>query len=120
MFNHQILVNGAPFFITQNLYGALKQFQSGIALHETKFPLKLLFWIDAICINQTENAEAMQERSEQVKNMTNIYKNAETIYVWLGVSSDSRQNRAAAVRMRSFRQRLLANQAKALGGYQPW
>lgn len=37
-------------------------------------------WIDAICINQ----EDLDERSEQVVHMLQIYKNASRVIVWLG------------------------------------
>jgi hypothetical protein len=37
-------------------------------------------WIDALCIDQDDIAE----RSEQVKNMSNIYKAAQGAIIWLG------------------------------------
>jgi hypothetical protein len=40
-------------------------------------------WIDAICINQ----EDMQERSQQVSRMGDIYKHARRVVVWLGSAS---------------------------------
>jgi Heterokaryon incompatibility protein (HET) len=39
-----------------------------------------LLWIDAICINQDDFAE----RSQQVQLMTDVYKNAERVLVWIG------------------------------------
>lgn len=38
------------------------------------------FWIDAICINQTE----MAERNQQVAIMGDIYAGADHVYVWFG------------------------------------
>ncbi|KAI1213864.1 heterokaryon incompatibility protein-domain-containing protein [Annulohypoxylon truncatum] len=40
----------------------------------------LLFWIDALCINQDD----MQERAEQVKLMRRIYTTASMVCIWLG------------------------------------
>lgn len=39
-----------------------------------------MLWIDAICINQ----EDMQERSEQVQLMAEIYERATKVIIWLG------------------------------------
>ena len=44
-------------------------------------PRKL--WIDAVCINQRD----VQERSEQVQRMTDIYRGATRVVVWLGTAS---------------------------------
>lgn len=37
-------------------------------------------WIDALCINQADHIE----REEQVRLMSDIYANAETVLIWLG------------------------------------
>ncbi|KAF2793996.1 hypothetical protein K505DRAFT_325083 [Melanomma pulvis-pyrius CBS 109.77] len=39
-----------------------------------------LFWIDALCINQND----VDERSNQVKGMREIYQNARSVRIWLG------------------------------------
>lgn len=41
-------------------------------------------WIDAICINQADDAE----KAVQVAAMRNIYLNAEKVIVWLGANED--------------------------------
>jgi hypothetical protein len=43
------------------------------------------FWIDAICINQGNNAE----RGLQVAMMDQVYSKAESVIVWLGKASDN-------------------------------
>jgi hypothetical protein len=43
-------------------------------------PLSLNFWIDAICIDQTNP----EEKKAQIPLMGEIYANAETVNVWLG------------------------------------
>ncbi|KAI4926776.1 hypothetical protein J4E85_007071 [Alternaria conjuncta] len=44
------------------------------------------FWIDALCINQSDDVE----KSLQVQRMGDIYKNAKEVLVWLG---DGKENR---------------------------
>lgn len=58
--------------ITHNLY---------LALRALRYPDRSRYlWADAICINQSENAE----KSHQVKNMGSIYAMASMVVVWLG------------------------------------
>lgn len=41
-------------------------------------------WIDAICINQHDSSE----KAEQIPLMTQIFRDAQQVLVWLGVASD--------------------------------
>jgi hypothetical protein len=41
-------------------------------------------WIDAICINQEDE----EEKSEQIASMHRIYRHAEKVWVWLGLSEN--------------------------------
>lgn len=66
-----ILVNGVVRRVTANLEAALKALRHGGIQ---------LVWIDAICINQSDN----YERSHQVSRMGSIYSQASKIVVWLG------------------------------------
>ena len=43
------------------------------------------FWIDAICINQSDD----DEKASQVRIMDRIYKTASNVLVWLGVSANN-------------------------------
>jgi hypothetical protein len=43
-----------------------------------------MLWADAICINQQDN----REKGHQVKQMAQIYKNAEEVLIWLGPSNE--------------------------------
>jgi hypothetical protein len=74
--NYSIYINGRQFEVRENLFHALYRFRSdGIAL---------VIWIDAICINQTNDLE----RNYQVAKMTLIYERATEVVVWLGPSYD--------------------------------
>ena len=70
-----IEVEGDPFPITTNLESALR------ALRRRR--KSRLLWIDAICINQDDNAE----RSVQVPLMGSIYAGANCVVTWLGPST---------------------------------
>jgi len=64
--------NGTMLRIGINLYHALRQLR--------KEGSSRLLWADAVCINQ----EDIQERSEQVAAMGNIFRDAHSVLVWLG------------------------------------
>ena len=87
--NMPVVVNGARFRVTTNLYAALLHLKlSGRS--NTKL------WIDAICINQSNN----EEKAEQVSMMQDIYGLAKETMVWLGpTSKDSGKALALCARM---------------------
>ncbi|KAE8326257.1 ankyrin repeat-containing domain protein [Aspergillus sergii] len=68
-----ILLNGASFPVTQNLYEAMQQLRK-LGYHSS------LWWIDLICINQSDKSE----RCQQVSMMRNIFGMAKEVVVWLG------------------------------------
>ncbi|KAH6721922.1 heterokaryon incompatibility protein-domain-containing protein [Leptodontidium sp. MPI-SDFR-AT-0119] len=70
----KLLVNdGIEFEVGSNLMEALTELDKNML-----FRRKL--WIDAICINQQDNAE----KRNQVRLMSRIYKQASGVLVWLG------------------------------------
>jgi hypothetical protein len=62
---------GSVFKVRKNLRNALR------SLRDAKSDCYV--WIDAVCINQSSNAE----RNHQVKLMAAIYGNANVVVVWL-------------------------------------
>lgn len=74
-----IQLNGRPFLVGQNLADFLH-----VALH--KYP-GVHFWIDALCIDQ----DNLDERSDQVRRMGQIYSDASRTVAWLG-QSDGAEN----------------------------
>ena len=68
-----IYLNGRAVEVTANL----ADFIDTITQIWTPVPA---FWVDAICINQTDNAE----KSNQVRMMGEIYQHATRIITWLG------------------------------------
>jgi hypothetical protein len=70
------LNQNASFRVTANLEAALQVL---------RLPDRArMIWIDAICINQGD----VQERNRQVQLMRKIYRNAETVRVWLDIDID--------------------------------
>jgi len=68
----KVWIGGSPVGIGASLEGAMKKLR-----HETHFkPL----WIDAICINQADNAE----KSKQILLMRDIYQRATRVAIYLG------------------------------------
>lgn len=74
---HSIQINGKPLPVTHSLY---------YALHHLRQPNESRYlWIDAICINQQD----LDERSQQVGLMRQIYNQASHVVVWLGPEADN-------------------------------
>lgn len=67
-----IFVDGAQYHVTVNCYTAL------LRLRQAE---EICLWIDAICINQNDDAE----KSVQVALMGDVYFLAEQVIVWLGI-----------------------------------
>lgn len=75
---HEIIVNGQPFKVWENLFYALKYIRP-VPLRDNHVNSRIL-WIDAICINQDD----IDERNHQVGMMGDIYRKADKVPVWLG------------------------------------
>jgi hypothetical protein len=71
-----ITCDGAELSVTSNLHAALKTLRCRGGEDCNKLPL----WIDAICINQKDNAE----KNQQIKIMHTIYSQADRVIAWLG------------------------------------
>jgi len=65
-----VLLNSYEVPTTPNLRLALAHLEEGP-----------YYWIDALCINQSND----NERGHQVRLMTNIYRQASAVDVWLGL-----------------------------------
>ena len=67
-----IFVNNKAFLVRGNLHSFLQQARRSRICES--------IWIDAICINQTNDAE----RGHAVRLMAQIYRNAQQVFSWLG------------------------------------
>ncbi|KAI0448561.1 HET-domain-containing protein [Xylaria acuta] len=67
-----IRVDHRTFLVRKNLHGILRQLRRGDAVRT--------IWVDAICINQSDN----KEKTHQVRLMRDIYSRAQCTIVWLG------------------------------------
>ncbi|KAF2240619.1 HET-domain-containing protein, partial [Trematosphaeria pertusa] len=70
--SHEVLMNGSTSPIRKNLHDFLE-------MARVRFPNEKL-WIDALCINQSDNAE----RGHQIQRMGDIYRGASEVLAWLG------------------------------------
>ena len=76
----RIEINGRCLCISRNLHGFLRSF-----LHNHNNAGLKALWIDAICINQADK----KEKSEQVSQMHDIFRNASEVLCWLGPSANN-------------------------------
>ncbi|KAK6429772.1 hypothetical protein LTR95_014082, partial [Oleoguttula sp. CCFEE 5521] len=72
--------NGVECYLLENLFDALA--------HLGRRHDQELFWVDAICIHQSD----LQEKTSQVQLMSAIYQNATSVLVWLGKADDDTEN----------------------------
>lgn len=67
-----IYIDEHPFNVTENLHMALSRLRNRF--------FERIIWVDAVCINQTNN----QEKEHQIQSMAKIYGLANRVVVWLG------------------------------------
>ncbi|KAH8686126.1 heterokaryon incompatibility protein-domain-containing protein [Tricladium varicosporioides] len=82
----QIRLNGHIMFIAVSLHGVLKALREE-ALRQGELGQKaepVRIWADALCINQ----EKEDERTQQIRLMTDIYSKAKFVAIWLGPEED--------------------------------
>ncbi|KAI9695745.1 MAG: hypothetical protein M1820_008417 [Bogoriella megaspora] len=83
-----VLINGKPFNIRLNLWiflNTVRQRKAKIerenrGISDNAAEAEDLFWIDALCIDQS----SVEEKNHQVRQMSKIYSNAKQVIVWLG------------------------------------
>lgn len=73
----KILLDEEYLNVSQNLFEFLQLYHSKLRSEPT---LDEYLWIDAICINQQD----VQEKQHQVKQMGDIYRYANNVFMWLG------------------------------------
>ena len=78
--NKEIVANGRDIKITKNLHTALRY------LRKTDGPR--VIWADGICINQSD----LDERSNQVGIMGDVYQKGKELQIWLGEAEEIESN----------------------------
>ncbi|KAK0740136.1 heterokaryon incompatibility protein-domain-containing protein [Schizothecium vesticola] len=112
-FTDMIFIEGKRLAITDSLGAALRR------LRPPAGQPQLRIWIDQVCINQKDTVE----RSQQVRLMHTIFKDASQVLVWLGADPAGHASRAfqTVEALRSiFDDRLLSKLCKAKGGNCDW
>jgi hypothetical protein len=72
-----IVCNEKLFWVHHNLHTALPYLARRTNVDEI-----LPIWIDAICINQTDD----EEKIVQIRSMNQIYRRAVRVWIWLGIA----------------------------------
>lgn len=85
-----INVDGKKITVTANCISALRRMLRGKG--------DRMIWVDAICINQASNSEAVEERSRQVGMMDEIYRKASQVLVHLGNGDAASDVACAAIK----------------------
>lgn len=81
----ELACDGAAIPLTQSIHDALARVRHPRGPEEDRAPSRQRrLWADQICINQADIAE----RSQQVRLMNAVYKNASRTLVWLGRDDD--------------------------------
>ena len=80
----QICISGHFFRIRRNLYECLYCLGRRALIGGVDWTQ---IWVDAVCIDQKNDAQ----RSEQVRRMDTVYRDAATVSVWLGAPTFSKQ-----------------------------
>ena len=91
-----ITVNHLTACVGENLYRCLEALRYPEAIR--------WLWVDALCINQ----EDIDERSEQVQRMYDIYRSAFRVLVWLGPATEASELAFDTIQDHHLRQRLRA------------
>lgn len=99
---HDLYMDDGVIKVTQSLHSALLRLRQ---------PIKpLVFWVDAICIDQSHD----EEKAWQIQKMREIYERAAQVLIWLG-PSDATSDIAMSVLQAGYRYTLRAQQYTKLG-----
>jgi hypothetical protein len=80
-----IMLDGKSFRIFENLHNSLLELWRIATAHNSLVSPNTYYWIDAICVDQTND----MERGQQVNMMDAIYTNAKCVIIWLGLEKES-------------------------------
>jgi hypothetical protein len=115
----EICIDGKPFDVRQNLHDALWHIRVYKKAKKVAVPQDKYLWVDAICINQSTDEAALDERSSQVRLMTRIYEQANHVMVWLGKAKDELNNQLAFEKMKELSEKF-DRIGKWNRPYRPW
>ncbi|KAH7175066.1 heterokaryon incompatibility protein-domain-containing protein, partial [Fusarium flagelliforme] len=74
-----VIINGRRLLITRNAQQILHGFTPACG--------ERMIWIDSICINQSQDVNSLAEKKAQIGRMSEIYRRATRVRVWLSRSS---------------------------------
>jgi hypothetical protein len=80
--SEEITINDRAVLVKPNLFAALQELRSHF---EGRQVARIAIWIDAICINQCNEAE----KTKQILKMHGVFSGAVEVLVWLGAVDDN-------------------------------
>ena len=110
---HRVLIGNEFLPITKNLRDALVHVRKRVAPKSDRLGKTALLWVDAICIDQSDN----DEKNIQLGLMSSLYIRASKIFVWLGAPKDDRDEtniRLAMEKLKYFYRLSLSGQKAAV------
>lgn len=93
-FSNTLHLPGGCLMITDNLASALRRLRLS--------DKSRIFWADAVCINQSDDAE----KGRQVAQMASIYKDATKVVAWLGEESGTSLDKDAILSLSQHAQEI--------------
>lgn len=78
--SYPLFISGFLFWIGESLDSALRHIRG----HPQYENADLVLWVDAVCIDQNDEAE----KTWQVQQMRRVYSQASTVIIWLGPSDE--------------------------------
>lgn len=81
---HEIILNGQHVRVTVNLEYVLRHFITELQSHGGGGQNTMILWVDALCIDQHNEAE----RNQQVSQMNEIFETARETILWIGPASE--------------------------------
>lgn len=79
---HEIRIDGQPIRVRKNLWDALCEIRKQMERGRRLIWKKDLFWIDQSCVNQ----DNIYESNHQLALMKDIYAQAKSVLIWLGLN----------------------------------
>lgn len=81
---HEIILNGQRVQVTRNLENVLRNFLEERQDQRGYDQNTMILWVDALCINQHDEAE----KNQQVSQMDKIFETAAMTILWIGPASE--------------------------------
>ncbi|KAJ5461605.1 HET-domain-containing protein [Penicillium daleae] len=100
-----VICDGKILKVTENCFAALKQIRSMKDMNDERLDGLIenrrngRLWVDAICVNQSGDQQALAEKASQIRIMDRIYRQAQTVLIWLGPEDEFSRDAILCLRL---------------------